>query len=368
MKIARWSLDFYRLAYRRQVVWANAIEDAGVYALLRIESDDGLAGMAEGTVKATWSGVSPASLAAAFRDLVMPAAAGLDVSDPATLRQALAPLPENRLAKGMLETACWMLRAARAGQPLWQFWGGTPEVEVTWTVTRQPPEVMAREAAGAAERHGIRAFKIKGGQGMDVDRRALRAIRRAVGDGAVFNVDANSAYAPDEAAAYLRLLEDEGVETAEDPCPLRPDAHFEALQRGTALPILVDSPCATVADAALFLERGARSLSAKPGRIGMTETLAIGDLARKYGARIATGIYAESALGTLINLQQAAVVPAADCAFAAEQTFFLTLAEQVVPAEPVIRRGRVALPPSPCVDDWIDRERLERYRLPVSAS
>ena len=46
----------------------------------------------------------------------------------------------------------------------------------------------------------------------------------------------------------------------------------------------------------------------------------------------------------------------------------LTLAEQIVPAEPVIRRGRVTLPASPSLDDWIDLERLERHRLPMSAS
>ncbi|OVZ57661.1 hypothetical protein CDO44_18080 [Pigmentiphaga sp. NML080357] len=367
MKIARWSLDFYRLAYRRQVVWANAIEDAGVYALLRIESEDGLAGLAEGTVKATWSGVSPASLAAAFKDLVMPAVAGMDVSDPQALRQALAPLPENRLAKGMLESAAWMLRAAHAGQPLWQLWGGRQDVEVAWTVTRQPPEAMARDAAQAAERHGIRAFKIKGGQGMDTDRQALRAIRRAVGDGAIFNVDANSAYDRGTAAAYLRLLEDEGVQAAEDPCALRPDAHFEALQHGTRLPIIVDSACTTAADAALFLERGARALSAKPGRIGMAETLAIGELAARHGAGVATGIYAESALGTLVNLQQAAAVSPQACAFPAEQTFFLTLSEQIVARTPLIRQGCVALPAAPDPDGWIDRGLLDRYRLPIAA-
>lgn len=367
MKIARWSLDFYRLPYRRQVVWANAIEDAGVYALLRIESDAGMAGLAEGTVKATWSGVSPASLAAAFKDLVMPAAMGLDLSAPQTLRQALAPLPENRLAKGMLESAAWMLRAAHAGKPLWQYWNGRRDVEVAWTVTRQAPGAMAREAAEAAERYGIRSFKIKGGQGMDVDREALRAIRRALGDHAILNVDANSAYDRSDAAAYLRLLEDEGVQAAEDPCALRPDAHFEALQRGTRLPIIVDSACSTATDAALFLERGARALSAKPGRIGMSETIAIGELAARHGAGVATGIYAESALGTLINLQHAAAVPPSACAFAAEQTFFLTLTEQIVAEAPQIRDGRITLPAAPDPDAWIAPDLLARHRLSLGA-
>ncbi|VCU71727.1 L-Ala-D/L-Glu epimerase [Pigmentiphaga humi] len=363
MKIARWSLEFYRLPYLRQVVWANAVEDSGLYALLRIASEDGHAGLAEGTVKATWSGVSPASLCASLQDLVMPAVAAIDVGDPQAVRAALAPIPENRMAKGMLESACAMLRAAAAGRPLWQCWNGSREVEVSWTVTRQPPEVMAREAAEVAERHGIRAFKVKGGQGMDTDRRALRAIRRVLGDGARLSVDANSAYGRDEAAAYLRLLEEEGVQAAEDPCALRPDRHFEALQQGTRLPIIVDSACTTTAEAALFLERGARALSAKPGRIGMGEAQAMQALAVAHGARIATGIYAESALGTLVNLQQAAAVPEADSAFPAEQTFFLTLAEQVVAGTPVIRQGRVALPASAGSDDWLDPERLARYRL-----
>ncbi|MDX3904614.1 MAG: mandelate racemase/muconate lactonizing enzyme family protein [Pigmentiphaga sp.] len=367
MKIARWSLDFYRLAYRDRIVWANAIEDAGVYALLRLESDDGFAGLAEGTVKATWSGVSPASLSAAFRDLIMPAVHGTDLADAQAVHQALAALPENRLAKGMLETACWMLAAARAEQPLWQYWGGTQEVEVSWTLTRRPPGIMAREAAEVASRHGIRAFKVKGGQGMDIDRQALRAIRRAAGDDAVFSVDANSAYGRDEAAAYLRLLSDEGVQAAEDPCPLCPDAHFEALQQSTPLPIIVDRSCTTAADAALFLERGARALSAKPGRVGMTEAMAIGSLARQYGAGVATGIYAESALGTLINLQQAAAVPAKHCAFPAEQTFFLGLTEQIAAQQPVIRQGRIELPAAPGVEGWIDPEHLARYRLRLDA-
>ena len=37
VKLARWSLHFYALPYRREIVWANAVEAQGVYALLMIE-------------------------------------------------------------------------------------------------------------------------------------------------------------------------------------------------------------------------------------------------------------------------------------------------------------------------------------------
>ena len=62
MKLAHWSLHFYRLPYAREVVWSNAVEDSGLFALLRLESDTGVVGIAEGTIKNTWSGVSPRSL------------------------------------------------------------------------------------------------------------------------------------------------------------------------------------------------------------------------------------------------------------------------------------------------------------------
>jgi L-alanine-DL-glutamate epimerase-like enolase superfamily enzyme len=361
MRITRWSLFHYRLPYQREIVWANAIESEGCYSLLRLESDDGAVGLAEGTVKATWSGVSFRSLTAVLDDLLMPALAAVDVGDAAAVSAALVPFPENRLAKGMVETACALLRASSAGQPLWRHLGGTAGVDVTWTVTRQSPGAMAREAADRVQSLGLRALKVKGGQGMDTDRDAIRRIRAAVGDAIVLNVDANSAYRPSEAAAYVRMLEDESVAIAEDPCPLEADSHFQALQHSVGIPILVDRACTTATDARLFLERGARALSTKPGRIGMAEAGVIGALAQARGARVAVGIYAESALGTLINLQQAAAVPDGLRLMPAEQTFFLTLTRQVTALPLTVTRGRIVLPDVASPDDYVDWDRIQAY-------
>ena len=122
MRLERWSLHFYRLPYAREVVWANAREREGRFALLVIEAG-GHAGIAEGTLKDTWSGVSPASLKASIADFLMPRLAAVDLGDEAAVSRAFAGIPENRLAKGMIESACWTLRAAAAGKPLWRLWG-----------------------------------------------------------------------------------------------------------------------------------------------------------------------------------------------------------------------------------------------------
>ena len=366
VKLARWSLHFYALPYRREIVWANAVETQGVYALLLIEGDNGKQGVAEGTIKATWSGVSPLSLKAAFEDVLMPRLKNVDITSPATVAQALDGIPENKLAKGMIDSAAWTLHAATAGKPLWQLWGGTQQVPLTWAITRQAPAVMAREAADMCARYGFRTLKVKGGQGVETDLRAMQEIRAAVGSGVTLYVDANSAYSRQQAAAYVQAIADAGATAAEDPCPFWPDAAFTALQAESPVPLLVDRNCTSVQDAQAFLDKGSAAnvaLSTKPGRIGLSEARAINVLACARGAKVAVGLYAESALGALISLQQAAALASAQTLVAAEQTFFLEMTELVLTGLPVIQAGCMTLPEEPSLAAQIDWERVAHFRL-----
>lgn len=363
MKLARWTVACYRLRYHREIRWADGAEEAGVYALLRLTSADGAEGIAEGTVQPAWSGVSPGALIAGLEDVLLPRLAGVDLADSKTVTTRLQAAPENGLARGLIETACWMMRAAAAGQPLWRLWGGEPRVDLGWTVTRQAPAAMAAEAAAMVARFGFRTLKVKGGQGTATDLRALAEIRAAVGDRVTLYVDANDAYAPGEALAYVRRLAAAGVTAAEDPCPLAPDAVFEAFQRAAPIPILVDGGCVTRQDAVRFLARGATALSAKPGRVGLTEARGIAGLAEAAGARTVAGLYAESALGALLGLQQAAAVPARARVAAPELTFFLHLADQVLAAPLEIRDGAVTLPETSDPVGLVDWERVRRYAI-----
>jgi L-alanine-DL-glutamate epimerase-like enolase superfamily enzyme len=215
---------------------------------------------------------------------------------------------------------------------------------------------MAVEAVDVCAKYGFRTLKVKGGQGMEVDLRALAEIQSAVGGGVELTVDANSAYAREEALEYVQALASAGVTVAEDPCALQPDRHFEELQRSSPIPILVDRSCASKEDAALYLERGAQALSTKPGRVGLAETRAMSAMALLKGAKTAVGIYAESALGTLINLQQPGTM-------AAEQTFFLAMKEQVSTLLPEIRAGKIELPTEADLSRLVDWGRVGRFAL-----
>jgi len=118
----------------------------------------------------------------------------------------------------------------------------------------------------------------------------------------------------------------------------------------------VDRTCASKEDAALYLERGAKALSTKPGRVGLAETRAIAAMATLRGAKTAVGIYAESALGTLINLQQPG-------SMAAEQTFFLTMTQQVSSLVPEIRGGRIELPAEADLSRLVEWQRVRQFAL-----
>jgi L-alanine-DL-glutamate epimerase-like enolase superfamily enzyme len=343
MRLARWSVDSYSLPYEREVRWSDIVESAAQFVLLRLESDSGHAGVAEATVKPTWSGVSRRTLEASVEELFIPILQKGDVSDPVAVRQRLEAIPDNHAAKALVDNAVWDLYAAKSGKALWQLWGGRSSVDLSWAVTRQSPALMAKEAAEMVERYGFRTLKVKGGQGLGVDVQGMREIRTAVGEGVRLYVDANGFYSMQESKSYVKAMADAGAEVVEDPCPLCPDAQFEALQKASSLPILVDFGCASRRDAALFIERGARALSLKPGRFGLSDTRAMLDTANKAGCATVVGLFGESALGTLAALQLASILPAG--ALPSETTWYLAMTRQVLKRPLEIRGGAVELPP-----------------------
>ena len=362
MKLADWSLHFYRLPYRRAVTWAYAAESSSDYALLKLTADDGTVGIAEAVVKPARTGFSPRSLAMTLEEVLLPRLRGVDLADAAAAGRAFDWVEGNRSPRAMLDNACWSMRAAASGKPLWRAWGGAPEVSLSWIVTRQAPAAMAAEAADMCRRHGLRSLKLKGGQGRDTDLRVIAEVRAAVGEGIELSMDANRAYPQEGIGGYLRAIADAGVIVAEDPCPLAPDSTFERLQRECPVPLLVDYACTSREDAALFLDRGARSLMLKPGRIGLSESRGIDALCAAGGARVSLGMFYESALGTVLALQAAAGLKS-PLVLPPEHSFFLMLGAQVTKDIPEIKDGRLRLPDEPNLEKLVDWKAVERLKI-----
>ena len=365
MRLAEYSLHCYRLRYERPVRWSDIVEEAAPFVLLRLQGDTGVVGVGEITVKPTWCGVTAKSLIAAVEDVLMPLIASIDLSDPAKVRAVLDRIPENQAAKTLIDNACWDLHAAELGISVWKLWGDAtgiaPRAEVSWALTRQAPRAMAAEAATMVARHGFRTLKVKGGQGIDVDVAGMREIRSSVGEGIRLYVDANGAYAAEQALDYACVMADAGAVMLEDPCALAPDARFRRLQQESPVPLLVDFGCTSLRDAGLFIEQGARALSIKPGRFGLSTALAMKKLALQTGCAPVVGLMGESVLGTLAGLQFAATLP--HPALPAELTWYLAMTEQITTLTPEIVDGCVDLPECTSLAALIDWRAVERLAV-----
>ncbi|MCK9510181.1 MAG: hypothetical protein M0R28_02990 [Pigmentiphaga sp.] len=350
----------YRLPYHKPVRWSDIVENEAEFVALAITLDSGHTGWAEITVKPTWNGATVRLLQAGLEEILIPRLHHLEFSTPGEIHAALASIPENQAAKALLDNALWDAHAQGKGLPLWVLWGGRDHVELSWTVTRQAPLDMAREAASAIGQHGFRTLKIKGGQGLPTDVAVMREVRAAVGEQIRLYVDANGAYAMADAAEYVAMMGEAGCMVVEDPARLAPDRAFQALQRQSPVPILVDFDLTSRRDLELFLERGAQALSLKPGRFGLSFTRWMAQQADAAGLLATIGLFGESSLGTLSALQLASTLPAH--ALPAEVTWYLSMAEQLLAEPLVIRDGRVTLSAAVANPAQIDRSRLTPLR------
>jgi L-alanine-DL-glutamate epimerase-like enolase superfamily enzyme len=359
VRVARIEWFPIRIPLPKPLQWASLRETAADYMLLKITTDNGLVGVAEGSAKVPWTGATLRSLAVVFEEMFVPALRDVDLVDEAAVVRAVRRPREHTLAKAMIDVACWDIRSQMAGRPLWRLWGGQPRVRVCWVVTRQAPVAMAKDAEDMVARHGFRTLKVKGGQGVAADLEALTAIRHAVGESVALTVDANGHYSAAEAPAYVAKLAEHGIAWAEDPCRLEPTASFTELQAACPLPILVDGPCRDVMIAKLFLERGARGLSIKLSKAGgYTENRAIVELAGAHDCSVNVGILAETSLGALAALQLQAAIPQPLARLPAETTFFLTLDREYVQAPLTVDQGEVRLPDTVGMDRMIDWRRV----------
>ena len=143
---------------------------------------------------------------------------------------------------------------------------------------------------------------------------------------------------------------------------MAPDAAFEKLQRECPIPLLVDYACTSLQDAALFLERGARSLMIKPARIGISEARQIDALCAARGAAVSYGMYYETALGSVTSLAGASALKS-KLILPSEQCFFLRFTSQITSTPLAVKDGVFRLPYEANLDKLFDWKAGEKHKI-----
>ena len=168
-------------------------------------------------------------------------------SAPETLWQKMKDtLNGDMFALSALDMAAHDLFGKRQGLPTWQVWGldwnDVPDSSFTIGI-----DSIDKMVAKMDEQSGWQIYKIKLGTSNDLE--IMSELRRH--SDAVFRVDANCGWTPDQAVEYSRKLADLNVEFIEQPLPAdAPDADKLFVYQNSALPVLADENCQTQPDVA----------------------------------------------------------------------------------------------------------------------
>jgi muconate cycloisomerase len=103
--------------------------------------------------------------------------------------------------------------------------------------------------AWAYRLYGFRQVKVKVGIAEQDDPARLRAIRRRMGTAVELRVDANEAWAAEEAADRIRALEPFGIASVEQPVPHSDVATLSGIRRQVSTPIMLDESLCSMIDA-----------------------------------------------------------------------------------------------------------------------
>jgi len=133
-------------------------------------------------------------------------------------------------ALGGLDTAIWDLHGKMQGKTVCELLGGTPRPLRVYASSMKrdiTPKDEALRFQRLRDKHGYDAFKFRVGAecGWDQDEwpgrteEIVPTIRSALGDDVDLLVDANSCFSPARAIEVGRMLEDNGINHFEEPCP-----------------------------------------------------------------------------------------------------------------------------------------------------
>lgn len=205
-------------------------------------------------------------------------------------RKAIQSSMHAGAARNAVDCALWDLEARLSGKPVWQLAGlNSPKPEITaYTLSLDTPENMLAEAKKNASRP---LLKIKlGGEG-DIAR--IEAVREGAPNSRII-VDANEGWTAELYQEIAPVLVKLGVEMVEQPFPAGDDDALLKLER--VLPVCADESChdrSSLDD----LQGKYDMINIKLDKTGgLTEALALRDLAKEKGYQIMVGCMVGSSL------------------------------------------------------------------------
>lgn len=299
MKVAHVEVEALDLPLREPFEIALGTQHAAENVIVRIETEDGVRGVGEGSPDPPVTGETRASTLEVCR-----AAAtlieGRDLRNYRALGHDLRrTFPGAVSAIFAVETALLDAYCRERGLPMSESFGGAPgPVETDLTIGICEPEEAHRRAARAAG-EGFSTLKVKAGTDVAADVARVVAVSEAAPD-AELTVDANQGWTPKEAERFVTALRDRGVDLAllEQPVPADDVTGLAAARRRSPVPVAADESLFTPADAIRLVRAEAADVfNVKLGKSGVLGAARIAHVAEAANVDLMVGCMLESAVG-----------------------------------------------------------------------
>jgi len=311
VRIVRAQLDELELPLVEPFETSFGVERRRRFLVLRLESEDGEAGLGEcvATRDPLYSSESVVTARWMIETYLLPLLWREGALDPGTFREKARAWRGNEMAKAAVEMALWDLWARRHRQSLSRALGSRRRrVEVGVSVGIQPTVPALVRRVGEYLADGYRRVKIKVRPGWDVH--AVAALRREFPDLRLW-VDANQAYPVSAAGALRRWATKYRVEQVEQAFPEHALGAHARLARDAKFRVCLDESITDSATLEAALEmRALTSLNVKAGRVGgLGAGRELGERARAAGFPAWVGGMLETGIGRAHNVALASLAP-----------------------------------------------------------
>lgn len=243
-----------------------------------------------------------------IRDCIGPRVLGRTFEGPEDVAALLEyGIRGHTMARAAVEMAMWELAARIKRLPLATLLGGTRDKVAAGIVLgiQEDPEALVYLARDAVD-EGYQRIKLKIKPGVDIQ--SVRAVFAEAGSEVRLTVDANCAYALDD-ASHLAKLDEFGLQYIEQPLAWDDLVRHADLQRQIQTPICLDESITGVDRVEDMIRLGSgRIVNVKPGRVGgFSAALVIHELCAAQDVPVWCGGMLETGIGRAHNVALASL-------------------------------------------------------------
>ncbi len=293
---------------------AYAGYDRGEFALIRVETDEGIVGYGEApsSVIVGFYGETLETVTRSLRSVLAPRLIG---EDPLNIRKLTSIMDiaqgNSFIAKTGLNLALYDLAGKILKVPVHTLLGGKQRdrIKACSEIGIVRSDVMASEAMRLVEL-GFKSIKIKAGADAEDEMKGVGKVRDAVGDEIELRVDPNAGWSREETMTATKTLIKCNVRYLEQPLPGWDLQGLAWVRKSTGMQIMVDESVWTPQDVVRVAETDAADfVNIKITKTcGLKKAIEIYDTATAHGLPCVIGTELESCMGLPAKLHIAAAL------------------------------------------------------------